>query len=290
MGFLHNNDVVKAGLSRNGKMRYSFEFDSNTDFNDFSCALIQIFNGKPKPLMIGSTKTSSNLDDRLASNFNLFEKDELKEKEVKEQLNKSNVKFDDDESAQIEKEIDDAMKDVVDEKKCANCKYREAFYAQVEGDGNSNKDIESNIVNISENKELKDLEEIEKNSDLSKKTERVEKSEIVSFYDDVKPQLIALFDKYETDDYLENIIPDSKWVKVDYEENGHYYVVGMIYENSSVKYICYGIPGVYADNPPKELQGYSQWLALDDSNPFDKGYWIMYQNAETGANEHIEVI
>ena len=41
---------------------------------------------------------------------------------------------------------------------------------------------------------------------------------------------------------MSQIIPSSKWVKVDWENNGKYYVIGLIYAYDVLKYVCYGVP------------------------------------------------
>ena len=72
------------------------------------------------------------------------------------------------------------------------------------------------------------------------------------------------------------------------EETGEYYVVGLMYENGEIKYVCYGIPSVYGDEPPKELKGFAQWLPIDSTKSDGFGYWITYQDAETGENVKLE--
>ena len=101
-----------------------------------------------------------------------------------------------------------------------------------------------------------------------------------SFFGLIGNQIDQLFATFPEDTQLSNIIPDSKWVKVDYENNGKEYVFGLIYENDEIKYICYGVPGNIDELPPDELMPYSQWLSIDDNN----GYWLMYQDALTGDN------
>lgn len=110
------------------------------------------------------------------------------------------------------------------------------------------------------------------------------------FYEEVKNQITELFTTYPQEEFLSQIIPHSKWVKVDYEKNGHYYVVGLIYEEGTLKYICYGMPGMYEQKPPKEMDGVSQWLPLDSERPEEFGYWLSYQDADTGENLNVEVI
>ena len=83
---------------------------------------------------------------------------------------------------------------------------------------------------------------------------------------------------------LSQIIPFSKWVKIDNEESGDYYVLGLIYEDDSVKYICYGVPAMYSNEPPKELKDCAQWLPIDSTKEKEYGYWITYQDAASGDN------
>jgi hypothetical protein len=111
-----------------------------------------------------------------------------------------------------------------------------------------------------------------------------------AFYREVKEQISDLFSNYPEEEFLTNIIPHSKWVRVDYEKNGHYYVVGLIYEEGILKYICYGMPGMWEEKPPKEMEGVCQWLPLDPDKPQDFGYWLAYQDADTGDNIKVEVI
>ena len=81
---------------------------------------------------------------------------------------------------------------------------------------------------------------------------------------------------------LKQIIPNSKWVKIDYEEKGEYYVVGLLYENNKIKYVCYGVPSTHSEEPPTELKGFAGWLPIDASKEQGFGYWITYQDAESG--------
>ena len=55
-----------------------------------------------------------------------------------------------------------------------------------------------------------------------------------SFYNKLKGQIDRLFENNPEEEYLEKIIPNSKWVKVEYEADGDYYVVGLVYENDTL--------------------------------------------------------
>ena len=111
-----------------------------------------------------------------------------------------------------------------------------------------------------------------------------------NFIDGINDQLDYLFEKYPEEEFLSQIFPKSKWAKVDYEENDNYYVVGVIYEDDKIKYVCYGIPGIWQEEPPEELKGFSKWLPLDTEKPKEFGYWLSYQDAESGNNIEINIV
>lgn len=77
---------------------------------------------------------------------------------------------------------------------------------------------------------------------------------------------------------LEKLIPDSKWVKVYYDED-EYYVVGILTEEGAVRYLGYGVPGVEGIRPPKEAEELCDFLP---SGGEEEGYWIMLQKADNG--------
>lgn len=104
----------------------------------------------------------------------------------------------------------------------------------------------------------------------------------VSFYESVREQVERLFSKNERFERLEQLLPESRWIKVNYDASGKYYLVGSI--GDPVRYLCYGVPGEYSPAPPADLAGYSQWLALDENDPAGKGFWLMYQDAVSGKS------
>lgn len=105
-----------------------------------------------------------------------------------------------------------------------------------------------------------------------------------NFYNMIADQLNEIFDRYPKEDNLCKLIENSYWVKINGDIDNKYYVVGIIKQNNDIKYICYGVPGNYRIEPPAEMREYSQWLPTDALNPYDKGYWVMYQDADTGEN------
>ena len=108
-----------------------------------------------------------------------------------------------------------------------------------------------------------------------------------NYFESVKNQLDKLFEQSPPEDRLNKLMPDTYWVKVELAKN-QYYVVGLIGEGPD--YIGYGVPGIFSVNPPKELQGYCKWMAIDQQNPYGEGYWMMYQDADNGESINLELI
>lgn len=102
-----------------------------------------------------------------------------------------------------------------------------------------------------------------------------------SYYQTVKKELTALFNKFPTEDALEKIFCESSFVKINYSSD-KFYVVGLIKEDHLEKYICYGVPGKYSPEPPKELKGCCTFIPLSIFNICGDGYWMMFQDALTG--------
>lgn len=264
LAFLVNKEVIKTALTPSSKNLYSFNFEFEKEIPSFSCALVSISKGLATPLLLGSTDEKINpIDKEFAKNFDLLDKTNLGVDEVKNSLDKSEIDFSADEKEEIEKIIDSSFS-IAD--KCASCSYRNAFYGC--------------------NKKGESCEQVE--MFCKPEIPQVQTSK-TTFYDEIKGQLALLFERYPEDTFLTEIIPNSKWVKVDYEDNGQYFVIGLLYENDEVTYVCYGMPGEFNVTPPREFAGLSQWLPLDPEKPNELGYWLMYQDAETGENVEIKI-
>ena len=125
------------------------------------------------------------------------------------------------------------------------------------------------------------------------KSESIEQSDFVNepgFYARLSPQIDKMFEENEPEQILAEIIPGGKFCKVDFDDGTGYYVFGVIYENSSPRYLCYGLPSKKDGNPPKEFSGLYQWLPIDPLNEHGDGFYMMYQDANTGENITVEVI
>lgn len=104
-------------------------------------------------------------------------------------------------------------------------------------------------------------------------------------FDTVKAELEDIFFKFPEEQALCNHFKDSRWARIHYSPQ-KYYVVGVIYESGQEKYICYGVPAKYSKTPPKELDGFCSFIPLSVFNMFGDGYWIMFQDAESGKCVH----
>ncbi len=107
-------------------------------------------------------------------------------------------------------------------------------------------------------------------------------SKLKPYYEKAKRELEEVFSRFPIEEDLVKIFPGSKWCKV-YYECEKYYVVGVIKENDEEKYICYGVPCDYSPVAPKELRDFCQFVPKSVFDLTGKGYWMMFQDAITGA-------
>lgn len=260
LGLFANQTVYKAGLTLKSHMYYQFFIGLKSIPQKFSCAVVNFQNAQAKPILYGSSE--GNNDDIYASIIAQISADNSLENTQKV-LDKYGVDFADEEKEVIEKEIDACLD-------CENCKYKKFYF----------ENLQKNDVKIEKN-----AKKDEKIADFSEKDEIIqeEEQENILFFDKLKPQIDKLFETYPFEENLQKMFPSSKWVKVDYQEDGDFYVFGLLYdEEQQVKYVCYGIPAIYEQKPPKELSGFPVWLPLDKDNVEGFGYWITYQDACTG--------
>lgn len=178
----------------------------------------------------------------------------------KEKINQEDMyEIDEDVSEVVEKTLEED-EEFEDCSKCVNCKYRKCFY-----------DEESKVETTTELKQEKEID-------------------TKNFYEDIKPQIEDLFKNHQEDVVLENLIPNSKWVKVELDDGMGHYVLGLIYEDGNINYIAYGLPANDNKKPPEDLKEYAQWLPLNIEESNGKGYWLVYQSAKSGESVLINVI
>lgn len=102
-----------------------------------------------------------------------------------------------------------------------------------------------------------------------------------NFFDNIQDQLEVIFELYPHHVELENLVNDSRWVTINYD-NVSYYVVGEIFDDNKPVFICYGVPMMKKSTPPEDIAKACEWLPLDKNEPHGKGFYMLYQNAETG--------
>ncbi len=257
LGINDGKSITKAGLTHSSGMLFTFKSELKQIPEKFTCAVINFVGGEPKPLLYGSSegyidkeKVFDSAIKSLSASKNI--------RDVEEVLDRYDIDYDETEKEEIENSIEQAMKDYeICDKKCDNCEYKKFYFSHI-----------------------RKMEDTTIDENIDKVEERVTNK----FYQEMKKQIDSLFEDNPSEDYLEQLIPDSKWVKVNIDSSGDYYVLGLIYENEKLKYICYGVPGVYQKFPPRELSGYPIWFPLDEGKPEGFGYWLSYQDADSGES------
>jgi len=78
------------------------------------------------------------------------------------------------------------------------------------------------------------------------------------------------------------VFPHSEWTKMTYPgpAGWWHYITGRIYTDSNTVIKAVGVPGEYGMMPPVWLEGFGTYLRCD--SPDAHGYWLMFQDAETG--------
>ena len=106
-------------------------------------------------------------------------------------------------------------------------------------------------------------------------------TETDGYYQSVKGELNDLFAKYPTDKSLCDAYPCSEWVRVKGSEESPEELVGLVYENGAVKYICYALPAT--ENAPQEVKERGFFVPMSALSP-EKGFYVLYQSAATGES------
>ena len=107
------------------------------------------------------------------------------------------------------------------------------------------------------------------------------------FYNKMKDEIEGLLSAYPEESSLCALIEESKWVKINYGDD-RYYVFGVIYAGGNPQYLCYGVPADGGANPPESMVGLASFLPAN-ADGSGGGYWVMYQDADTGASIKIDI-
>lgn len=157
--------------------------------------------------------------------------------------------------------------------------------------------VQSNLENsvhstakIDESVQKNDVESIQNDVNDT----NIEDKEVASpsFLDSIALQLDEVFKQNSECTEIENLIPNSKWVNVDMDnpEGSTHYILGKIFdEENNVKYICYAVPTTNKNSQNIDIDlDYAQWLPTKPEDENSAGYYIMYQDANTGETIKFE--
>ncbi len=301
-----NKQSFKQNVEVHNGKTYNFKLDNSFNLGGkIGCVMVVNEDNKIVPLVYGSSENTFDYKSKVIENLNKSINSvyrTIKPAEIKiKNDSKPEIEIKDDIEEPVTKQnIDDMVDFEVGEEFNNEIKKQEDEFEKEFASENSRLQelVGNNSSGLEDKKEMVELEEVEisakpnKNAELFEyDEEQVEKEidEAISnenhkFFNMISEQIDELFVKYPRERKLEELIEESKWVKVDFENDGHYYVIGLIYENGNLQYVCYGVLGTYSVEPPKELESYSQWLPLNPNMPESEGYWIMYQDADTGES------
>ena len=101
----------------------------------------------------------------------------------------------------------------------------------------------------------------------------------------MKDEIEKVLSSYPSERALEETVEDSRWVRINYGGD-KFYVFGVIYGGGKPRYICYGVPSTDSRRPPESLSNLASYIPSSPENA-DGGYWVMYQDAATGASVKI---
>ncbi len=101
------------------------------------------------------------------------------------------------------------------------------------------------------------------------------------YYLAIKGEIDELFSKYPLDKTLLKAFPTGKFVRLRGSELSPTYLVGVLYEEEKVRYICYALKAEDKTAPPKELKNVCSFVptkAYDE----EEGFFVIFQSATTG--------
>ncbi len=254
IGIYHNDQVYKANLlEKQGCYTSSFvgDFDLNKDF------YIAIINTTNKQVILeGGTYAGY-----FYTNSDIFtEQDEDTQNLIDSELAKQEA---------IE------QNEPTDYDKCANCKYKQCFYNNISAEQNKTVDDGYTQIEMEEVNSQKVQNANKPNSLTPTQNEQPEQK--INYLTAIVPQFNYIFDHYPQDSLLNSLMPNAKFVKI--SEGDQDYSIGAIYDNDTIKYICYAVKCNYNTPAPDELGEHYQWLPIDSEDPLSEGYYIVYQDA-----------
>ncbi len=100
------------------------------------------------------------------------------------------------------------------------------------------------------------------------------------YYLSIKRELDELFSKYPQDKTLCGAFSRSEWARIRGRANAPQYLVGALYEEGKVKYICYAL-AAEEGGPPEEIKGVCSFVPAAPWSERE-GFYVIFQSAGTG--------
>lgn len=154
----------------------------------------------------------------------------------------------------------------------------------IKGEENERKQLEENAENANAEARVQEQEKVgadaPQNGDADGVLHAFE-TQSAGYYHSVKRELDTLMQTYPKDDTLKEAFSCSEWVRVKGEEGAAQYLVGVLYQDGTPKYVCYALAAEDKNQPPAEIAEVCQFVpsSLFDN---DKGFFVIFQSAATG--------
>lgn len=280
LGVAINKELFKIPLSVREANNFVFEIRRNIKNTDaISVVLLNINADKYDIILWGSTEINNSWKSTLEF---------MLEKEVKQNIKKDDLQNYNQELTEKEEQYQFDKTNLKNnfEEDCNRC------VSKQEQDNKQNINLQGRQdINILANDNLEEFVDnvIEFTEEEYNKVDETKK-ESKNFYDRISLQVEKMFKTNPQEKILAEIIPNSKFCKVEFDDKSGYYVFGVIYDNNKPEYLCYGVPSQKDGKPPQELCDYYQWLPLDIENDCSDGFYMMYQDATTGKNISVDII
>lgn len=302
LGIYHQNEVFSANLlEKNGSYTSSMvgDFDMKKDFyaaivdtannnlvilsggtyagyffNDQSSVFSRIEKENPNTNIFNYDETNEFLD------FSQGDSEECLHTANHSQNNNKQIFAENDNQEEVNIAKNNNFNECVNECKnteqnpCANCKYKEFFYSHQELIDTSSLEDSFTPSHFTQNN-VSCYTDQPNEDEISKQNTPLCQGEN-SILNSLVPQFEYVFENYPADEILNNLIPNSKFVKIN--ENKEQYSIGAIFENEEIKVICYAVKKDYNSPAPQELGEHYQWLPIDKEDPLSEGYYIVFQD------------
>ena len=323
LGVSINNKINKITVDSNQVKNMQFEIKStikNTD--DISCVLLNMFGSEYKIMLWGSNQINNGYKASLQAILDDVQNEKLNKQDILpmcEHVDEKNNLHNDLFNNEVNKEINNNTNDCKSDSDFdySELEQDEFFNNKIEQEYNENNKYCEKLYNVENNLNNNIVKNIEKEddfvtSDSNDKTEiysyndekindfidmsddkvdTIKKNvDDLSFYERIYPQIEKIFNNNKQEVVLNEILPSSKFCRVEFEDGSGYYVFGIIYDDGLPKYLCYGLPAKKDSQPPEELSNLYQWLPIDATDENGDGYYMMYQDALTGKNIALEII